>query len=174
MPKPSPVNAVIQIVPAQTLDHVAVVRELFREYACEIEVDLCFQGFEQELATLPGRYAPPEGWLLLAMGSDAIASGCVALRNLGQGICEMKRLYVRPAFRGNGAGRLLAIAIVSAAREIGYRAMTLDTLSSMREALALYASLGFRRVEPYYTNPCGNAVFLELPLHKPGLGTADA
>ncbi len=166
MPKPSRIDGAVQLVPAHTLDRVPVVRELFREYAREIEVDLCFQGFETELATLPGRYAPPEGRLFVALSREGTAAGCVCVRGIGQGSCEMKRLYVRPGFRGAGTGRLLVEAAISAGREIGYTAMRLDTLKSMGEALALYRSLGFREIGPYYSNPCGNAVFLELALGK--------
>ena len=140
------------------------VRELFREYARSIEIDLCFQNFEQELAELPGKYAPPEGRLLVAKAEQEIA-GCVALRPAGDGICEMKRLYVRPTFRGRGLGRELANTSITAARQIGYGRMRLDTLASMTEAIALYESLGFRRIEAYYHNPSPKAVFMELHLH---------
>jgi ribosomal protein S18 acetylase RimI-like enzyme len=133
------------------------------EYALALDVDLCFQNFEQELAALPGKYAPPAGRLLLAMHDNQI-SGCVALRPLADNICEMKRLYVRPPFRRLGTGRLLANAAIDSARQIGYRKMRLDTLASMKEAIALYSSLGFRRIEPYYANPSGCALFLELDL----------
>ena len=144
-------------------DRLATVRELFIEYAQAIAVDLCFQDFERELTELPGRYAPPAGSLLLAL-DGANAAGCVALRNIGDGICEMKRLYVRPAFRGKGLGRALASDIIAAAKQIGYERMRLDTLSSMKEAIALYQSLGFRRIAPYYDNPNRGAVFMELDL----------
>ncbi len=144
-------------------ERVGWVQALFREYAAGLEIDLCFQGFEQELASLPGRYAPPEGCLLLALeGRDAM--GCVGLRKIGDGICEMKRLYVRPAFRGRGIGRALAESVVARARQQGYRQMRLDTLSSMTGAIALYQSLGFRRIEPYYDNPSGCAIFMGLEL----------
>ena len=144
-------------------DRLPTVRELFVEYAQAIAVDLCFQGFERELTELPGRYAPPAGSLLLAL-DGANAAGCVALRNIGDGICEMKRLYVRPAFRGKGLGRALTSDIIAAAKQIGYERMRLDTLSSMKEAIALYQSLGFRRIAPYYDNPNRGAVFMELDL----------
>ncbi|HEU0038281.1 MAG TPA: GNAT family N-acetyltransferase, partial [Verrucomicrobiae bacterium] len=121
------------------------------------------QDFERELTALPGRYAPPAGSLLLALDGTN-AAGCAALRNIGDGICEMKRLYVRPAFRGKGLGRALASDIIAAARQIGYERMRLDTLSSMKEAIALYQSLGFRRIAPYYDNPNRGAVFMELDL----------
>jgi putative acetyltransferase len=144
-------------------EHLAVIRELFVEYAKAIQVDLCFQDFDRELAELPGRYAPPEGRLLLSLDGTK-AAGCVALRKIGDGICEMKRLYVRPAFRGKGLGRALAGEIIAAAKQAGYERMRLDTLGSMKEAIALYHSLGFQRVRPYYDNPNACAVFMELKL----------
>lgn len=153
----------MQIVAAHELKHLPDVRELFVEYANAIEIDLCFQNFDRGLAELPGRYAPPSGRLLLAL-DETQAAGCAALRNLGDGICEMKRLYVRPAFRGKGFGRVLANEIVAAAREIGYERMRLDTLASMKAALQLYASLGFGHIAPYYDNPSECAVYLELKL----------
>jgi ribosomal protein S18 acetylase RimI-like enzyme len=147
------------------------LRELLREYARGLDIDLCFQNFEAELANLPGDYAPPAGRLLLAQAGDALA-GCVALRCIGSDICEMKRLYVRPAFRRHGLGRQLAWAAIEAARRIGYDRMRLDTLDSMKAAIALYQSLGFQRIEPYYDNPSGRAVFMEIDLlattRKPG------
>lgn len=153
----------MQIIEGHASGHLAVVRELFEEYAKAIEVDLCFQSFDRELAELPGRYAPPRGRLLLALDKAEIA-GCAALREIGDGVCEMKRLYMRPAFRGRGLGRKLAKAIIAAAHEIGYERMRLDTLGSMKEAIRLYKSLGFSRIEPYYHNPMGCAVFMELKL----------
>ena len=153
----------MQLIEAVSNEHLALVRDLFREYASSIEIDLCFQNFDQELAELPGRYAPPGGRLFLALESETAAGG-VALRPIGDGVCEMKRLYVRPAFRGKGLGRTLATSVLSAAREIGYERMRLDTLSSMKEAIALYESLGFQRIPAYYENPSGLAVFLELKL----------
>jgi ribosomal protein S18 acetylase RimI-like enzyme len=144
-------------------EHVETVRALFKEYAQALNVDLCFQNFEQELAQLPGKYTPPAGRLLLATQNGDLA-GCVGLRPLVDNICEMKRLYVRPAFRRHGLGRQLAHAVIDAGRQIGYHRMRLDTLASMKEAIALYASLGFRRIEPYYANHSARAMFLELDL----------
>jgi putative acetyltransferase len=155
----------MQIIEVLSSEHLPAVRELFVEYADSIEVDLCFQNFDRELAGLPGGYAPPDGRLLLAL-DGAQAAGCVALRKISHGICEMKRLYVRPAFRRKGLGRSLATTVITAARGIGYERMRLDTLASMREATALYESLNFRRIEPYYDNPIGCAVFLELNLRQ--------
>jgi ribosomal protein S18 acetylase RimI-like enzyme len=154
-----------QIVPAHGPEHVETVRELFREYAASLAISLCFQHFEEELASLPGKYAPPAGRLLLALDRGTVA-GCVALRPLASapGVCEMKRLYVRPAFRSRHIGRLLATAVVQAAAETGYHRMVLDTLASMREALSLYHSLGFQPIAPYYDNPSSCAVFMALEI----------
>jgi ribosomal protein S18 acetylase RimI-like enzyme len=152
-----------QILEAHSSESIPATRELFTEYAGAIEVNLCFQSFDRELAELPGRYAPPEGRLLLAMENEQPA-GCVGLRKIDDAICEMKRLYVRPPFRRQGLGRKLATEAISAAREKGYEWMRLDTLRSMKEAIALYESLGFLRIAPYYDNPNGCAVFMELRL----------
>jgi len=139
------------------------VRKLFVEYAGSLGFSLCFQGFDKELATLPSDYAPPPGCLLLAKeGSEA--AGCVAVRRLDAERCEMKRLYVRPAFRGTGLGRKLVATALAAARQAGYRRMVLDTLPSMKEARALYLSLGFIACEPYYDNTCAGSDCFELNL----------
>ncbi len=142
---------------------MAVVRLLFEEYAQGLGFDLCFQNFDQELATLPGRYARPEGGIWLAW-ADVMPGGCVALRPLDPEICEMKRLYVRPANAGHGLGRALAEAAVLGARERGYRAIRLDTLESMTAANALYNKLGFRIIPPYCPNPLAGALYYELRL----------
>jgi putative acetyltransferase len=149
------------IVPAGSPDQIEQVRRLFRAYAegtghCE-----CFQGFEQEIAGLPGEYAPPTGQLLFA-AVEAAPAGCVALRPLDDGICEMKRLYVTPKFRGQSLGRRLAEAIISEGRGLGYRAIRLDTLPSMVAARALYQSLGFRPVPRYNDNSSEGVIYLEL------------
>jgi GNAT superfamily N-acetyltransferase len=127
----------MEIISAQSNDHLLAARKLFMEYADGLGVDLCFQGFQQELDGLPGDYAPPDGRLLLAIAGNQPV-GCVAVRNLGDGICEMKRLYVRPGHRGRGLGRRLAEAIIAEARAIGYRKMRLDSLTSLKEATVLY------------------------------------
>ena len=153
----------IEIQPVSTAEDLAYARDLFREYAAGLGVDLCFQGFEDELATLPGKYAPPAGRLLLARrGAEVL--GCVALRPLKDGACEMKRLYVRPAARGEQLGKRLAERICQEAREAGYLRICLDTLPSMGAAQKIYADLGFREIEPYVFNPVAGVKFLALGL----------
>ena len=138
-------------------------RALLHEYEVEIEVDLCFQGFEQELETLERVYGPPGGrFFLLRQGERA--AGCVAVRDLGGGICELKRLFLRPGFRGKGLGRKCAERIVQTARDMGYAAVRLDTLPSMDAAIALYRSMGFTEIAGYTENPCEGALFMELRL----------
>jgi putative acetyltransferase len=153
----------VRIIPAHTPGLLPLVRELFREYANALPVDLCFQGFDHELAELPGPYAPPPGRLFQVRDGDQTA-GCVALRRIAPGVCELKRLYVRPAFRRRGLGRTLTDAAITAAREIGYERIRLDTLATMRAAIALYEAFGFQRIAPYYHNPHPGAVFMELKL----------
>jgi putative acetyltransferase len=153
----------MEIIPATTAEHLIAVRALFREYARFLDVDLKFQGFEDELAGLPGKYAPPEGALLLA-AEGADIGGCVALRRLEPGACEMKRLFVRPGCRGRGLGRALAEAIVREAASRGYAAMRLDTLPKLKNAIRLYARLGFHPVAPYYSNPLPGVSYWELDL----------
>lgn len=154
---------------ATTPADFAQARALFEEYAGWLGVDLCFQGFAGELATLPGAYAPPWGRLMLA-GADDHAQGCIALRPLAPGVAadspigEVKRLYVRPGARGMGLGLRLAVTLIDAARAIGYRELKLDTLEQMPDARSLYAKLGFRPCAPYYRNPLPGAVYLALSL----------
>jgi ribosomal protein S18 acetylase RimI-like enzyme len=150
---------------ADTAD-IPVVRRLLREYADSLGLSLEFQGFERELAGLPGEYAAPDGALLVARDGAAIA-GCVALRRLDEPTCELKRLYVRPAWRGRGVGAALADAIVGEARRLGYRRIRLDTLPGMETAQSLYERLGFREIAPYRPNPVAGARFLELDLGPP-------
>ena len=145
---------------------LATARTLFEEYAESLKIDLYFQDFATELATLPGAYARPAGRLLLASVDQQIA-GCVGLRPLGPDVGEMKRLYVRPSFRGFGVGRMLAEAIVQESRLAGYRRLRLDTLPSMGRAQSLYRQMGFRPIAPYRDNPVEGAVYLELELDRP-------
>jgi len=148
-------------------DELDAVRDIFREYAAGLGVDLCFQQFDEELAGLPGEYAPPRGALLLAMVGGAVA-GCCALRPLDTAdypnAAEMKRLYVRPTFRGTGLGRHLAEAVLDAARQRGYASVLLDTLNDMESARALYEDLGFEEIPPYYHNPIPGAHYLKADL----------
>lgn len=153
------------IRPADFPQHLGIVQSLFRAYASSLDVSLDFQDFDSELLGLPGHYAPPEGRLLLAWRA-AEAVGCVALRPLEDGICEMKRLYVSPRARASGLGRQLAEHICEQARVAGYRRMRLDTLPSMSAARRVYESLGFRAIPPYCFNPVPDAVFLELALSE--------
>ena len=152
----------IDIVPATSDDQIATARRLFKEYEASLGIELTFQGFAQEVAGLPGAYAPPAGRLLLATGAEP--AGCVALRPLDGGICEMKRLYVRPTARGARLGRRLAETVIREARAIGYARMRLDTLPSMKDAFALYQTLGFREIAPYYATPIAGTRFMELDL----------
>jgi putative acetyltransferase len=153
----------LTIQPA-TVSDLDAVRTLFPEYANSLQVDLCFQGFEQELATLPGKYAPPQGRLLIAK-QHGEAAGCVALRHYREDVCEMKRLFVRPAFRGLGLGRDLAVRIIAEAREAGYSEMVLDSLDRLHPALGLYQAMGFVETPPYYPNPLPGVVYRRLPLN---------
>jgi ribosomal protein S18 acetylase RimI-like enzyme len=149
---------------AESPEQIASIRELFLEYAQSLGFSLCFQSFDQELAGLPGDYAPPEGRLLLATGAGQPA-GCVALHKLDDEICEMKRLYVRPKFRGKGLGKALAERVIVEAREIGYRKLRLDTVEPMMQmAVAMYRQLGFREIAPYRSNPIEGALYMELQL----------
>jgi len=153
----------MKICQANTLQQIALSRALFEEYAEWLGIDLTFQGFAAELAALPGIYVPPHGRLLLALaGSEA--AGCVALRPLKDGVCKMKRLFVRSRFRGQAIGKLLAERIVEEARAIGYLTMRLDTLPFMQAAIRLYETLGFARCAAYYETQLPDIVFMELQL----------
>lgn len=154
----------VRIVEAIGPEDIAEIRRLFRAYADWLNVDLCFQEFDAELATLPGKYAPPRGRLLLAKAGDDVA-GCVGLRPLDDSICEMKRLWVEPGFGGRGIGRSLAEAIVEAGRDLGYRAMRLDTMPKRLKAAGhIYDALGFKEIPDYYHNPLEGVVMFELDL----------
>ena len=156
----------VAIVNAESAKQIEQVRELFLEYANSLGFSLCFQGFDKELAALPGDYAPPEGRLLLAE-VDGKAAGCGALHPLDADTCEMKRLYVRPQFRGQRLGRILTERLIGEARSMGYKAMRLDTVADkMREAVELYRRLGFREVAPYRENPIPSALHMELTLKE--------
>jgi putative acetyltransferase len=150
---------------AQLPTDLSAITQLFRAYAASLPIDLAYQGFDGELASLPGKYAPPTGALLIARDASGAALGCVAMRPLGEpGICEMKRLYVAPAGRGQGLGHALAHAIMEAARAAGHHEMRLDTLSSMHEAQKLYRALGFTEIAAYYDTPIEGTVFMSLKL----------
>jgi ribosomal protein S18 acetylase RimI-like enzyme len=155
----------IDIAPARLPEDLELVRGLFEEYVASLDIDLSFQDIDAELAHLPGKYVPPQGIVLLARDAAGAALGCVALRPWSrQGECEIKRLYVRPAARGLSLGRQLAEAVIAWAIQARYRRVRLDTLGSMHAARALYASLGFRPVEPYYRNPVPGTLYMALDL----------
>jgi putative acetyltransferase len=157
---------IVLVTPDSPAQHDAT-RAIFRDYAAGLGVDLCFQNFDAELATLPGEYAPPRGSLQLALVNGEVA-GCGACRPIGDvdyaNACEMKRLYVRPAFRGLGLGRLIAQALMDQALRAGYSVMLLDTLDDMEAARSLYTALGFEEIPPYYFNPIPGAHYLKAQL----------
>jgi len=156
----------MNLIQARTVEQLDQARQLFRDYQAWLQIDLCFQNFVAEVAALPGHYAPPDGRLLLAYEGQALA-GCVALRKFSEDTCEMKRLFLREQFRGRGLGRKLIEAIITEAKQIGYRHMRLDTLPpKMNDAIALYESHGFKQIAPYYENPVTGAVFMELELRE--------
>jgi len=155
---------VLTFAQTESPEQIAQARELFLEYAQSLGFSLCFQNFDKELAEIPGDYAPPAGRLLLAECKGEVA-GCVALHKLDPSICEMKRLYLRPGFRGHGLGRVLAERIIAEARQIGYQRMRLDTVEPvMKDAVAMYRKLGFREIAPYCANPMAGAIYMELEL----------
>jgi GNAT superfamily N-acetyltransferase len=154
----------LTLTQAESPAQLAQARELFLEYAESLGFSLCFQNFDKELAELPGDYVPPEGRLLLAEFGGQLAA-CVALHKLEPAICEMKRLYLRPQFRGKGLGRVLAERIIAEARQIGYPRMRLDTVEPvMKDAVAMYRKLGFAEIAPYRPNPIAGAMYMELEL----------
>jgi putative acetyltransferase len=153
----------VKLVHVDSTEEMPIVRRLFEEYAASLDIDLCFQDFDRELETLPGEYAPPAGTIIVAYCGQEIA-GCVALRRIDETVSEMKRLFVKPEHRGRGIGRALAEAVIAHARDLDYASIRLDTLQSMTEANALYASLGFTECAPYRYNPCECPLFMELPL----------
>lgn len=163
----SPVPSVVRglsFVQAESSAQIVQARELFLEYAQSLGFSLCFQNFDKELADLPGDYAPPDGRLLLAE-YEGQAAGCVALHKLADGVCEMKRLYLHPHFRGKGLGRALADRIICEARQIGYERMRLDTVEPvMKDAVAMYRRIGFREIAPYCKNPMAGTLYMELDL----------
>jgi putative acetyltransferase len=155
----------IEIIQAETSEQIETARKLFREYEAWFGMNLCFQNFDEEVANLPGKYAAPEGRLFLAF-SDGKIAGCIALRKLEDGICEMKRLFVKDEFRGQKIGIKLIEKLFEEARNIGYEKMRLDTFpSKMGKAVSLYESYGFREIAPYYHNPYGETLFMELDLY---------
>jgi len=156
---------VVELIQARFPEHLEIVRDIFREYAQNLGVDLCFQNFESELESLPGKYATPLGCILLAW-SEGQALGCVALRSAGGSAGEMKRLYVRPAGRGLGLGVQLATAICARAKTVGYQKICLDTLPSMKAALHIYAAIGFQPIPAYVFNPVEGAMYLGLDLTR--------
>ncbi|MGE0700059.1 MAG: GNAT family N-acetyltransferase [Hyphomicrobiaceae bacterium] len=160
-------NRHYEIARAHSGADIADVAGLMRAYADSLPVDLAYQGFEAELAALPGSYAPPDGALLLARGADGKAAGCVALRPLVAGVCEMKRLYVVPEARGSGLGRRLGEAMLDEAHRLGYGEIRLDTLPTMTEAAILYRRLGFVPCAPYYDTPVAGTLFLSRDLAQP-------
>jgi GNAT superfamily N-acetyltransferase len=144
-------------------DEIPAIKALFQQYADSLDFELDFQDFSEELATLPGKYAPPLGSILVAK-ENGVTVGCVAVRPLGEGICEMKRLFVKPSHRGKRLGRDLALAIIEEAKRLGYKAMRLDTVVAMKEASALYRTLGFQPIDAYCFNPLPGAMYFELKL----------
>jgi putative acetyltransferase len=157
----------LSILQAEAPEHLSTARRLIEEYAAWLEFQLCFQGFEEEMQSLPGKYSPPAGRLLLALW-DGKPAGVIALRPLDEpGLCEMKRLYVRPEFRGRNIGRVLAEQVIREAAEIGYSRMRLDTVAGkMDSAIAMYRELGFKETDPYYQTPVGHTLFMELALTR--------
>ncbi|MBN2619559.1 GNAT family N-acetyltransferase [candidate division WOR-3 bacterium] len=153
----------IELIAVSNEEHICAVKRLFQEYTATLGFDLDFQAYDKEFSRLPGDYTPPSGRLYLAKYNGSSA-GCVALRQLEENVCEMKRMYVKPVFRGKGIGRIMAERLISDARDIGYKRMRLDTIDTMKEAITLYTSLGFKPIPPYRHNPIKGAYFMELLL----------
>ena len=158
-------NSDVELLHIEAGPQLEDIRALFLEYARSLDFSLCFQNFDEELRNLPAEYAPPRGRLILCR-YDGSAAGCIALKPLAGEFCEMKRLFVRPEFRGKRLGVKLATYLIEEARRVGYGAMRLDTIGSMDRAIALYRSLGFREIAPYYRNPIPNAVYFEFTLDR--------
>ena len=157
----------VNIIPAQNAEHLAGARELMLEYAKWLEFDLCFQGFDEELQSLPGKYSPPQGRLLLAFVEGRLAGMGAFRPTANPEACEMKRLYVRPGFRGHALGRRIAENLIREAGVCGYERMRLDTVpGKMDSAIALYRELGFREIPPYYSTPVSGTLFMELLLPR--------
>ncbi len=155
----------MKIIQAETQEQIESVREIFREYEKWLDLDLCFQGFEKELAELPGKYAKPDGLLWLAIDEDEKVAGCIALRRVEDGVCEMKRLFVRSGYQGSGIGKLLVHSLINEARKIGYTKMRLDTYpQKMGKAVDVYRKQGFVETAPYYDNPHDDVIYMELSL----------
>ncbi|CAN5871808.1 GNAT family N-acetyltransferase [soil metagenome] len=158
-------NQKIEIIQAQTFEQIEQARMLFREYEAWFGLKLCFQNFDEEIENLPGKYAPPDGRLFLALADGGKLAGCIALRKLEEKICEMKRLFVREDFRGAGIGKILIEKLIGEARKIGYEKMRLDTFPpKMSKAVSLYESYGFYEIKPYYHNPYGETLFMEAKI----------
>ena len=153
----------MKIVQAETKEQIEAAKAIFLEYGSSLDFELCFQDFDKELAGLPGSYAPPEGRLFLAEFNGVIA-GCIALRKLEESICEMKRLYIKPEYRGQKMGKILVEKLIDEAKKIGYKKMRLDTVPAMQAAQKLYRTIGFYQIKPYRLNPVAGAVFMELEL----------
>lgn len=155
----------MEIIRAASNKDIEVIRALFREYADSLDIDLSFQEFEKELDNLPGEYQSPDGTLLLAM-YEGLPAGCVALRKIDRSVCELKRLYVKDNYRKKKIGKILMLEIIKVARNIGYKYMRLDTLSTMEKAIRLYYRIGFKEISPYRYNPIEGALYMELDLDR--------
>ena len=155
----------MHVIEAESSEMIEATKALFREYASTLDFDLSFQHFDDEMRIFPVQYSPPNGCLLIAYEDERLA-GCVGLRKLDEGVCEMKRLYVRPQFRGRGVGRALVVKVIDRGRRLGYSRMRLDTVPSMHEAIGLYRSFGFKQILPYRDNPVPGALYFELQLRE--------